>query len=82
MAGLKSEECSSKFISPSTHARYSTSESSPVHIEDETAPAQMVAANMEPVTHDLAKRPGVDIFTPHVVQLLISSWIMYFMTSG
>ncbi|CAE6404854.1 unnamed protein product [Rhizoctonia solani] len=82
MGGLKSEECSSTTISRSARTNYSTSRPSPTHIEDETAPARMVPATMEPVTHDLAKRPGPDIFTPHIVQLLISSWVMYFMTMG
>ncbi|CAE6442451.1 unnamed protein product [Rhizoctonia solani] len=52
------------------------------HINDETAPAQMIAATMEPVAHNLHARPRVGVFTPHIIQLLISSWIMYFMTMG
>ncbi|KEP55713.1 MFS transporter [Rhizoctonia solani 123E] len=52
------------------------------HINDETAPAQMIAATMEPVGHNLHARPRVGVFTPHIIQLLISSWIMYFMTMG
>ncbi|QRW15855.1 major facilitator superfamily transporter [Rhizoctonia solani] len=78
----KSEDFSSEAIPQSIHTKYSTSGLSPTHIEDETAPARMVPATMEPVTHDLTKRPTAAIFTPHVVQLLISSWVMYFMTMG
>ncbi|CUA70364.1 Protein ZINC INDUCED FACILITATOR-LIKE 1 [Rhizoctonia solani] len=52
------------------------------HIDDETAPTRMIPATMEPVTHTASKGLGVGVFTPHIIQLLISSSIMYFMTMG
>ncbi|CAE6485596.1 unnamed protein product [Rhizoctonia solani] len=69
-------------VTRSSHAKYLTSDLTPAHIDDETAPVRMVPATMEPVSHHLTERPGVAIFTPHVIQLLISSWIMYFMIAG
>ncbi|KAH7343997.1 major facilitator superfamily domain-containing protein [Rhizoctonia solani] len=79
---LKSDEGLEETITGSSHANYQAPNSIPPHIDDETAPARMIPATMEPVIRGLDERPRTELFTPHITQLLISSWIMYFMTMG
>ncbi|KAJ1308445.1 hypothetical protein OPQ81_004149 [Rhizoctonia solani] len=75
-------ECLEGAITQSSPPKYLRPDPEPLHIEDETAPVQMIAATMGPVAHILAGQPEVGIFTPHITQLLLSSWIMYFITMG
>ncbi|CAE6487362.1 unnamed protein product [Rhizoctonia solani] len=78
----KSAECLEETCTPNPHAKDLIPGPTLPHIDDEMAPARMIPATMEPVTHNLAERPRAGVFTPHIIQLLISSWIMYFMTMG
>ncbi|QRV87459.1 major facilitator superfamily transporter [Ceratobasidium sp. AG-Ba] len=48
--------------------------------QDEAAPPQMLPATLEPVAHQAAYHPGVVWYSPRIIQLLLSSWIMYFIT--
>ncbi|CAE6443678.1 unnamed protein product [Rhizoctonia solani] len=79
---LKSDECLGETISSSSHVKDRSLDATLAHIDDEAAPARMIPATMEPVTHALGERPRARVFTPHIIQLLISSWIMYFITMG
>ncbi|CAE7214091.1 unnamed protein product [Rhizoctonia solani] len=76
MVDHKSDGCLEETFTPSLHPK----DLIPDPIGDETTPAQMIPATMEPVAHNF--RPEAGVFTPHIIQLLMSSWIMYFMTIG
>ncbi|KAG8698849.1 hypothetical protein FRC09_006990 [Ceratobasidium sp. 395] len=56
------------------------SESTIATIQDETTPPQLLPAGLEPIAHLAAAPAPAKIFTPHIIQLLVSSWIMYFIS--
>ncbi|KAG8770466.1 hypothetical protein FRC12_004235 [Ceratobasidium sp. 428] len=49
-------------------------------IQDETTPPQLLPAGLEPIAHLAAAPAPAKIFTSHIIQLLVSSWIMYFIS--
>ncbi|KAG8698813.1 hypothetical protein FRC09_007015 [Ceratobasidium sp. 395] len=49
-------------------------------IQDETTPPQLLPASLEPIAHLAAAPAPAKIFTSHIIQLLVSSWIMYFIS--
>jgi hypothetical protein len=49
--------------------------------EDEAAPLPITPVVIKHAADKTVHQPGTGLFTSHVIQLLISSWVMYFMNS-